>query len=280
MEIRSVETKQIQVIWEDNSRQTRGPLWEKHVKELKTDIRKRGGLLNPLIVEEQDDKKFPYVLVSGFSRLAAIMDMGTKDKMWQKGMVDVQVRAYETFADRFAENIAENIKRRDLSSYDKANACLRLSQEYKLGDKDIASKVGLSANLVNKYCNLLKRIDPRILKAWQEEKVGVQALQNKILPHKSHAEQWDAWLVLTGQKEAGDGDGSGGKQRTPSTRPTAKRLEKALANAKKIAESNDYPEIYTTIQALEWALEGKDTPLLCGEGLVFNPDVPNATMLD
>ena len=288
MEIRSIPLSQIQVNPEDNSRQTLGPAHDLYVRELMADIRKRG-LINPILVTPNDkDAKVPFVLVAGFSRYTALTELAKKQPK-KYGQVDAQVKTYETWAEAYVENIAENTKRRDLSTFDVAISCKRLKEVYKLKADDIGAAIGRNKKMVWKYLAALKDLDPRLLKLWQEGKITFRLLQDRCMPLKTHGEQWEAYLKATGQKPTTEDDSKDPNKKDPlkkdiNPRASKGQLEQALKNAKALLKEtktgNTKIMLAATVTTLEWALNThNDEPniLSIGTAMVYNPDMAKIT---
>ena len=99
----------------------------------------RLGLLQPLNVAKRGDK---YLLVAGHRRFAALKSLGEQE-------VEVTVNTFvEQDTDRISMQYAENVQRKDLSAFEKAQATLDL-KDAGLNQKQIADELGLKAAQVS-----------------------------------------------------------------------------------------------------------------------------------
>ena len=100
----------------------------------------RFGLLQPLNVAKRGDE---YLLVAGHRRLAALKSLGEQE-------VEVTFNTFvEQDADRIAMQYTENVQRKDLSAYEKAQATLDLKKAG-LNQKQIADELELTSSDVSK----------------------------------------------------------------------------------------------------------------------------------
>lgn len=100
----------------------------------------RFGLLQPLNVAKRGDT---YLLIAGHRRLAALKELGETH-------VDVTLNTFvEEDSDRIVMQYTENVQRRNLSAYEKAQVTLDLKQAG-LNQKQIAAELELSQGDVSK----------------------------------------------------------------------------------------------------------------------------------
>jgi ParB/RepB/Spo0J family partition protein len=106
----------------------------------------RLGLLQPVVVkhDKADDGSDQWILIAGHRRLAACISLG-----W-KTIEAVENHELVTSADRLSAQYAENVFRKDLSAYEKAQVALDLKAEG-LNQGEVAKELGLSKKEVSRY---------------------------------------------------------------------------------------------------------------------------------
>lgn len=135
------------------------------IQELADSI-KTEGQLQDIIVERvlgTPAASPQYLLVIGSRRLRAVKLNGTPE-------IGADVRDATDESTRVIQNIAENVKRKDLSQFEQARACVKL-MEVGLKGEEVGRRLGFSkqkvSNLAVSYREL--QVTPRILDAWRTE---------------------------------------------------------------------------------------------------------------
>jgi len=206
---------------------------------------KDSGMLNPITVRRVTDHDraqglngYLFVLIAGYRRVRAARKLEWKD-------IRASVVEIEAPEDAAIINLTENIARRDLSTYEQAQAFVDIRDTYKLTGEEIAKRIkdvkdrgGLSKASINNYMRSIDKLPPEILLAWEEnhEKTTCANLF-KIASLPDHDAMLDAWDVLTGKgpvagDEGGtvsDGDSDGAKPTDAG--PTAKPLKRPTVDA-------------------------------------------------
>jgi ParB family chromosome partitioning protein len=118
---------------------------EPGIDELTASIREKG-LLQPLVVRRTGDGR--YQLIAGERRLRAAKRAGLT-------RVPVMVREADD-GESLELALIENLQREDLNPVEEARAYERLSQEFGLGQEDIAQRVGKSRSAVSNSMRLLQ----------------------------------------------------------------------------------------------------------------------------
>ena len=132
---------------EPDREQPRRNFKKEELEELTASI-KTNGLLEPIIVQEEDGR---YVIIAGERRWRASQAAGLKE-------IPAIVKHY-TPQERVEISLIENIQREDLNPIEEANAYKRLSEEFGLKQEEIAEKVSKSRTAVTNTMRLLKLTD-------------------------------------------------------------------------------------------------------------------------
>jgi len=129
------------------------------------------GVLQPLVVTRIEHMKtdgagmaIEYELIAGERRLRASRIAGLKK-------VPVVVRVGDTNKEKLELAIIENLQREDLNPIDRAEAFLRLADEFSLTHAQVGKKVGKSREYVSNTLRLLSLPDD-IQQALQEKKIS------------------------------------------------------------------------------------------------------------
>lgn len=135
-----------------NPYQPRKTFDEQAISELSVSIREYG-ILQPLVVEKKEKEteigtRVSYQLIAGHRRLLAAKKAGLR-------MVPAIVRKKEGGSSSLEMAIVENIQRQELSSIETARAYARLSDEFGLTQREIATKLGKSRESVANTLRLL-----------------------------------------------------------------------------------------------------------------------------
>jgi len=116
---------------------------ENDVTELATSL-DRLGLIQPLVVAASENGDNTYTLIAGHRRLAAAKTLG-----WDRIEVVVN-EAIEDASSRLSAQYAENVHRKNLSAYEKAQVALDLKAEG-LKQEEVALELQLTKAEVSKY---------------------------------------------------------------------------------------------------------------------------------
>ena len=142
-----------------NSRLYSESATEKREIEDLADSMKTDGQLQSIGVEETQPSG--YILVWGSRRLRAVRLNG-----WETIKADV-MPASDT-GNRVIKNILENVKRKDLTQFEQARACVKL-REVGLTAAAIGDRVGFSKQKVSNLAISYVKMPPAILDAWRQE---------------------------------------------------------------------------------------------------------------
>ncbi len=160
-----VETDKIK----PNPYQPRKEFDERALQDLSDSIRQYG-ILQPLVVtrreiESEDGIAVEYELIAGERRLRA-------SKLAKLPQVPVIIRATEdSDKEKLELAIIENLQREDLNPIDRANAFLKLAEEFKLTHGEIGKKMGKSREYVSNTLRLLA-LPEEIRQALAEKKIS------------------------------------------------------------------------------------------------------------
>ncbi len=261
-----------------NSRKT---IDEGKVNKLRDSIKVQG-LIHPclLIRAAQLGKKYesdghPYVLVAGFRRQTALdmlaEDQGLKDTNQE---ADYRIAPVEwTIQDALMANLTENLSREDLSTYELAAQCAELRDTYKLGAKEIASRVRahdseqgsrkpLSEAHINNLIRCATGLHPDIIEAWKEQhpKASLRTLI-ALAAEKDQDAQLRQWQGVEEEPEGEGGEGGegegGGKAEKEKTnrRPSPVQITIMCEKIKDAVKAEKKTDEWAkgAIAALRWA---------------------------
>ncbi len=127
-----------------NKEQPRKIFKDKELKELSDSI-KENGIIQPLIVAEQDGK---LLLIAGERRLRAAKLAGLK----QVPIVVKKVTKKETLV----MAIIENVQRSDLNCVEEALSYYQLMSEFELTQEEVAKKIGKERSTIANFLRILK----------------------------------------------------------------------------------------------------------------------------
>jgi ParB/RepB/Spo0J family partition protein len=232
-----------------NSRKTTDP---KKIDKLAQSIKAQGLIHPPLLIRcaqlggKYEKEGLPYVLVCGFRRQAA-MDINAESigLAQDKTEADYRIAPIDwTIQDAITANLTENLAREDLTTYELAQQCVQLRDEFKMSAKDIANKVRahdcetgdkkpLSEAHINNLMRCATSLHEEILKAWQEghPRASLRVLI-QLAAEKDETTQLNMWRGVehpeeAGEEESGEGEDEGkGRSRelAPTRRPSAAQL--------------------------------------------------------
>lgn len=143
-----------------NPRQPRHTFSEESLKELATSLKQKG-VLQPILVTSLPDGN--YEIIAGERRWRAAQLAGMSD-------VPVIVKS-ATEAERFEMALIENIQREDLNPIDQAQGFVRLAEEFKLTQEDIAQMIGKDRAVVANTIRLLN-LPPEMREALVQGKIS------------------------------------------------------------------------------------------------------------
>ena len=132
----------------DNVRST---FYDDTIGELAASIAENG-LLNPLTVVPNEDG---WTVIAGNRRLRALKLLVEQGKLKRNTPINVIVSEAQAEV-AVATMLVENLQREDISPIDEAKGYLRLADEFKLKQKEIAAKVGKAASHITKRLALLR----------------------------------------------------------------------------------------------------------------------------
>lgn len=129
---------------------------------------KKYGIIQPLLLKKKEDK---YEIIAGERRYRAAKDAGlSKIPAIVKDVSD-------EISSRIA--IIENIQRKDLNPVEEAMSYKHLLDSQDLTQKELADEIGKSRQYIGNTIRLLK-LDPRVLKLLEEEKIGTSHGKNLL----------------------------------------------------------------------------------------------------
>lgn len=222
---------------------------------------KADGQLSPVLVREiaPEDRESggpSYELVFGFRRMAAMRSLGQESIMaqvWSGSNDEV---------DMLFINLAENVSRANLTSYDKAARFSSIKQEHGLSGAKIAARLGQSKGHVNNLIKIYEHGHPEIVKLWAEGhgKAGTDQLVRYVIKEgRSHEDQMEAWMKHCGMQEEEEGEveeeevSDRESSEKKIRRVPVKHLENGLAALKDCEEYSD-EWIAGATSALRWSL--------------------------
>lgn len=138
------------------------------------------GQLNPVIL--WGDRP-PFTIVDGFRRIDAISALGDKSvkAIFTTGQDETQV---------FAISFAENVRRKNLTPLDKANAIWRAINVWHMNKREVASALALSIRQIDRYLKLLELSAP-LLEAVTDGRIS---MAHAILLHRASVSDASEWI--------------------------------------------------------------------------------------
>ncbi|HOJ00615.1 MAG TPA: ParB/RepB/Spo0J family partition protein [Anaerolineaceae bacterium] len=146
-----------------NPYQPRAEIHDEELQELCASI-KEHGILQPLIVTNDENSTGDFILIAGERRLRAARLAGLDS-------VPVLVREKMTNQQQLELALIENLQREDLSAIEAAEAYLQLADEFGLSHEEIALRVGKSRAAVTNTVRLLK-LPQDVIKAISDGKIS------------------------------------------------------------------------------------------------------------
>lgn len=142
---------------EPNPLQPRRDFDEGHLKELATSIREFG-ILQPIVVTKIESETptgtdVSYQLIAGERRWLAAKMIGME-------RIPAVIRNVELDRERLELAVIENVQRADLNPIEAARAYAKLSDDFKLTQREIAAKIGKSREVIANTLRLLNLPTP------------------------------------------------------------------------------------------------------------------------
>ena len=131
---------------------------KKETEDLAATMEKDGQL--QAIEVEETDVAHQYLLVIGSRRLRAAKLLGWAD-------IRANVNKASDTSTRVVRNILENVKRKDLSSYEQARACSKL-RELGMTGPEIGERLGFSKQKVSNLAVSYNALPPAVLDEWRQ----------------------------------------------------------------------------------------------------------------
>ena len=146
-----------------NPYQPRAEIQETDLQDLTVSI-KEHGILQPLIVTNDENMDGRFILIAGERRLKAAALAGLES-------VPVLIRETMTNQQQLEIALIENLQREDLTAIEAAEAYQQLADEFNLSHEEIALRVGKSRTAVTNTMRLLK-LPPEVMNAISTGKIS------------------------------------------------------------------------------------------------------------
>lgn len=253
------------------------------VKELAADI-ETNGMINPVIVYPYvgPDKSKIYQLAAGHRRAMAI------DSLRKAGAPEPKIKilvreAPKNEQEAFLLNVAENMARDELTTFEVAQVLVRLREQFNMDDESIqrvmaASKGGYSKKHIANLVRAAKKLHPKILEAWKAEH-PVCSLLNLLnwasLEHDEQLEAFDDAAANRAAKGEGKEDGAsadGDKSAKPKRTLNRDQIELALISVRQ-AMKDKVPgaDIAESVLCFVLRRKGYET-LTVGKATLWDPE--------
>jgi len=197
------------------------------IEGLAKDI-KRDGQLSPMLVVSNGKG---YALVSGFRRMRALKLLKS-----ETGEVKI-IEAKEEQAVYFM-NVSENLARKDLTSYETANACAIIKKKFNLKSVQIKNRLTslehISKGHLNNLIRARENLDPKIINDWKNND-NIPTSQLFKWASLDRGEQIEAWEEHTGEAVAVVGED---EEQQPSNAKKKKASEGILRDAMAYVKEN------------------------------------------
>lgn len=197
-------------VWVDSSLNSRKYVDPKRLDKLVQSI-KIQGLMQPCVIiktqqmgKNYKDLSLPYILICGFRRQAA-MDIIHGDEYEMEYRL---APSTWTIEDAIAANLTENLAREDLTTFEIAQQCVTLRDQFGMSAKDIAHKVRahdseigdkkpLSESHINNLMRCIDNLHETILAAWKDghPKASLRVLI-QLAAEKDQEIQLQMWLGI------------------------------------------------------------------------------------
>ena len=216
--------------------------------DLKDDIRKRGlinGISVQLISGEPNTPTAKYNLISGFRRYKCLKSLLAEGHNQFENQIVTVIRPDATEEDIYLFNLAENVIRKDLTTYEIAARAAQLRKKFAKDDtarKQWGSRIADKLHLTRKYVNnLMFAIDhliPAALDAWAGGNLNfTTAHRDKMayMDEMKQTEYWEEHFVKENKtdKETDVKPPRDKKDKQNLSKPATKRIEEVFAAIEK-----------------------------------------------
>jgi ParB/RepB/Spo0J family partition protein len=224
------------------------------------------GQTTPIDVEDMGGGHF--LLVSGTRRRAAALMLG-----WPE--IEAIVHTPSDDNTRMIRNIVENVKRKNLTTYEEARACSAM-QEKGMKNGEIAAVLGFSMQKASNLASRYKKLPAPILDEWRKQNPAAtddflaEISSDKEFPTpEKKMQRWDERIAEVAEAEAagkkagkrgkGKDKDSGGTSGYPVSQKRLGHVIDALGNAK------SSPELATDVRTwaralIAYVIQGRETP--------------------
>lgn len=238
--------------------------------DLKDDIRKRGlinGISVQLVKGQPNTPDASYRLISGFRRFKCLCAL---DKEGHKGFDSQLVTVIKpdaTDEDIYFYNLAENVIRKDLTTYEIAARASQLRKMFAKDDKarqtfgsKIADKLHLTRGYVNNLMRAIDKLVPEAQDAWANGNLNFTTAHRDVMSGMSAEDQkkyWDSHFVsLNKTDKETDPKPSRGKNGKAILKPSEKRIISVYDAITKKVPANDSEKVVLDIMksCVGWVL--------------------------
>lgn len=271
----------------DASFNVRRTVEESSVKALVADIKMRG-LLHPVTV--QSHKAGEYKVVAGFTRMAALDALGWK-------MIPVTVMSDTSKEAGIFANLAENVSRDSIPTFDLAVKLADIKSRLKLSANEIAARLvageddggkRLSKGHINNLINLATNLHPTLIKLWENgNKVTLPQLLSVVsLPVDSQVQALAEKAGLKPSEITGEKPEKGSEEKEEKgSGDAAPRISKPgeglIKAALKAVENTKVKMTENEVDALKAAfafIMGTTENLALGSRIIFAPEAYKASI--
>jgi ParB/RepB/Spo0J family partition protein len=141
---------------------------------------RESGQLTPVLLS---GPRSPFVVVDGFRRITSLKELGSSD---------VLANVVESASEQalFARSFTENLRRRSLGPYDKANAVWQAIHRYRFDKLELASLLGLSVRQIDRYTRLIG-FAPTLRQAIES---GRLSMAHAVALHRAQVPDLERWI--------------------------------------------------------------------------------------
>ncbi len=205
------------------------------LSELSASI-KEHGLINPIIVEPIDQKR--YRVLSGERRYRAA---------WEAGLTKVRciIRTVEDH-ERIALQLIENIHRKDLNPVEEAQSFKQLMVNHNIGQEQLAERLNKSLGSINQTLRILD-LPQDVLSEVPNSEKATKSLLLEIAKQKDEAKQRELWTQVK--------DGTLSVRRARSSKSASSTSESKGQTKKKEAFSTEHDAtviVQSKTEELSW----------------------------
>lgn len=274
----------------DNSFNVRRKMDDGAVKSLAADIKMRG-LLNPPNVV-YGEKPGTFKVVAGFTRMAAL-------DLLKWTTIPVTILADTSKEGAVFANLAENVARESIPTFDLAVKLADIKSRFKLSANDIAARLAagddegtgkrLSKSHINNLINLVSNLHPTLLKMWEAGKVTIpqllkvvaepQADQPTKLAEVANLKPSDITGDASADKASGEkaDGGAGTEEKERVSKPGESLIRAALKTVENSNVKMTENEKDALLATLGWVL-GAVADLKLGQRVIFSPEQYKAAL--